>query len=157
MDELLKHYDQGLPRDPFADWRTSSYSMSDTEPPLIWSFGPDQDQVSQMRSTNFYYYRDESGKRGTVISTEIETESIEEPGEEEGETGISANPDAENHFTITNPRVKGALIYSFNGRGMFIYGDSLPDQPSYDPTNGIRSAGNIYLDPQLYQRLLSEE
>ncbi|MDX1972324.1 MAG: hypothetical protein SFY68_07320 [Candidatus Sumerlaeia bacterium] len=42
-EELLTQYPNGLPDDPFSDKRGMSYVISDTTPPIVWSFGPDAD------------------------------------------------------------------------------------------------------------------
>ncbi len=42
-EELLKLFPNGLPPDPFSDYRGSSYIVSDTELLVIWSVGPDVD------------------------------------------------------------------------------------------------------------------
>jgi len=43
-NELYVAYPNGLPDDPFADTKHMSYTISDTIPPVVWSFGPDADQ-----------------------------------------------------------------------------------------------------------------
>jgi hypothetical protein len=42
-EALLAQYPNGLPDDPFSDKRGMSYVISDTTPPIVWSFGPDAD------------------------------------------------------------------------------------------------------------------
>lgn len=43
-EELLRYYPEGLPADVYADTRFQSLLVTDTTPPVVWSFGPDGDQ-----------------------------------------------------------------------------------------------------------------
>ncbi len=145
MEEVLNHYPVGLPPDPFADSRGLSYTVSDTEPPLIWSFGPDVDRarfekfqknIMIGRNEAFGFNASPPMKFG---DTRLETMKVKEPDEEEPER-MTILPDTAHAFF----------------KDKYIYLQNLPEEPMYDPTNGTVSEGNVYHDPELQQRLLEE-
>jgi len=95
-EEILKQYPNGLPSDPFADTKLRGYVVSDTNPPIIWSVGPDADEQDF---------------------------SIEEE---------SDNP------------VPGFGAAWYHPEEVWMKFQNNPDEPVYDPTNGIVSEGNLY-------------
>ncbi|MDK2970474.1 MAG: hypothetical protein PWP23_229 [Candidatus Sumerlaeota bacterium] len=51
-DGILATFHHGLPSDPFADTRGAGLAISDTLPPVIWSFGPDTDEHEWVRRSD---------------------------------------------------------------------------------------------------------
>lgn len=104
-DGILAAFPCGLPPDPFWDWGDSSYCISDTQPPVIWSVGPDRDQAAWLLP--------QPDGRGALVPP----------------AGLAVSQRKDRSYNVLQ---------------------NSPDQPMYDPTNGVESAWNLYLivEPQ---------
>jgi hypothetical protein len=122
-DGILAMFPNGLPPDNFADVRLSSLAITDTRPALIWSWGPNVDQSA-------HFLPADPSSQAPTPSTSPYGPYNSPYGDPRG----SAAP-------RPGPPPPGVAVSTINGQ--FLYYRN-PEEPSYDPTNGIISAGNLY-------------
>lgn len=123
-EDLLNDYPNGLPKDPFADTRGMSLKITDTIPPIVWSFGPDADQVD--------YFTGNSQNSQTAQADGFS-----------GYGGYSSSPLIDVSQKSPKPLPGYSSAQLINGEWVnFPY---TGQQPIYDPTNGTISKGDLIL------------
>lgn len=139
-DGILAQFPNGLPPDPFADRRYSSYAITDTNPAWILSWGADTDQKAGFQGP------DRLNVSGAYPGSHLEPGSL--GSQPPLAQAIPINPDlprtGEPSARIP-PRGYGVSTYL----GEYFAYPNLQPGLAYDPTNGTVSTGNLFFRTDL--------